>query len=119
MLNCYGPASDPGRRLNGGLLVKLFKRWQQRKEIYELQLRIDHCRTTIEEVHSALLKEEIQPEIAEQFRRLEEALEQVDVKQLGNRDIEKIEMATNKLLDEFRSLYLQGKLRNIYEGPVH
>ena len=99
--------------------MKLFKRWQQRKEIYELQLRIDHCRTTIEEVHSAILKDEIQPEIAEQFRRLEEALEQVDVNQLGNRDIEKIEMATNKLLDEFRSLYRQGKLRNIYEGPVH
>ena len=99
--------------------MKLFKRWRQRKEIGELQLRIDHCRTTIEEVHSALLKEEIQPEIAEQFRRLEEALEQVDVNQLGNRDIEKIEIATNRLLDEFRSLYLQGKLRNIHEGPVH
>ena len=99
--------------------MKFFKRWQHRKEIRELQLRIDHCRTTIEEVHSALLKEEIQPEIAEQFRRLEAALEQVDVNQLGNRDIEKIEMATNKLLDEFRSLYSQGKLRNIYEGPMH
>jgi hypothetical protein len=99
--------------------MKLFKRWQQRKEVHELQLRIDHCRTTIKEVHSALLQEEIQPEIAEQFRRLEKALEQVDVKQLGNRDMEKIEMATNNLLEEFSSLYRQGKLRNIYEGPVH
>jgi hypothetical protein len=99
--------------------VKFFKRWQQRKEIRELRLRIDHCRTTIREVHRALLKEEIQPEIAEQFRRLESALEQVDVHQLGNRDMEKIEMATNNLLGEFRSLYSQGKLRNIYEGPVH
>ncbi len=99
--------------------MKFFKRWQQRKEIRELQLRINHCRTTIEEVHRALLKEEIQPEIAEQFKRLEAALEQVDVNQLGNRDIEKIEMATNKLLDEFRSLYTEGKLRNIHEGPMH
>ena len=99
--------------------MKFFKRWQQRKEIRELRLRIDHCRTTIKEVHRALLKEEIQPEIAEQFKRLESALEQVDVHQLGNRDMEKIETATNNLLDEFRSLYDQGKLRNIYEGPVH
>ncbi len=99
--------------------MKLFKRWQQRREVRELQLRIDHCRTTIAEVHKALLREEIQPEIVEQFRRLEAALEQVDVGQLGNRDIEKIEMATNKLLDEFRSLYRQGKLKNIYDGPVH
>lgn len=99
--------------------MKLFKRWQQRREVRELQLRIDHCRTTIAEVHKALLGEEIQPEIVEQFCRLEAALEQVDVGQLGNRDIEKIEMATNKLLDEFRSLYCQGKLKNIYDGPVH
>ncbi len=63
--------------------------------------------------------DEVQPEITQQFRRLEAALEQVDVTQLRNRDLEKIEMATNKLLDEFRSLYRQGKLKNIYDGPVH
>ncbi len=99
--------------------MKLFKRWMQRKELRELQLRIDHCRSTIEEVHKALLMDEVQPEIAQQFRRLEAALDQVDVTQLGNRDLEKIEMATNKLLSEFRSLYHQGKLRNIHDGPVH
>jgi site-specific recombinase len=99
--------------------VKLFKRWMQRKELRELQLRIDQCRSTIEEVHKALLMDEVQPEIAQQFRRLEVALDQVDVTQLRNRDLEKIEMATNKLLAEFRSLYRQGKLRNIHDGPVH
>ena len=99
--------------------MRLFRRWKQRKEVRELQLRIDHCRTTIAEVHRALLSDEVQPEIAEQFHRLESALSQVDVSQLGNRDIDKIEMATNKLLEEFRSLYRQGKLKNIYDGPVH
>ena len=99
--------------------MRLFRRWKQRKEVRELQLRIDHCRTTIAEVHRALLSDEVQPEIAEQFHRLESALNQVDVSQLGNRDIDKIEMATNKLLEEFRSLYRQGKLKNIYDGPVH
>lgn len=84
-----------------------------------MQLRIDHCRTTIAEVNSALLMDEVQPEIAEQFRRLEAALEEVDVTQLKNSDLEKIEMATNKLLGEFRSLYSQGKLKNIYDGLVH
>jgi hypothetical protein len=63
--------------------------------------------------------DEVQPEIAEQFRRLEAALEEVDVTQLKNSDLEKIEMATNKLLGEFRSLYSQGKLKNIYDGLVH
>ena len=99
--------------------VKLFRRWKQRQEVRELQLRIDHCRTTIAEVHGALLSEEVQPEIAEQFSRLESALDQVDASQLGYSDMENIEIATNKLLEEFRSLYRQGKLKNIYDGPVH
>ena len=99
--------------------MKFLKRWMKRKEVRELQLRIDHCRSTIAEVHEALSMDEVLPEIAEQFLRLEEALDQVDVTKLNHRDLEKIEMATNRLLDEFRSLYRQGKLKNIHDGPVH
>ena len=99
--------------------MKLFERWVKRQVVRELQLRIDHCRSTIAEVHGALSMEQVQPEIAEQFLRLEEALDQVDVASLNHRDLEKIEMATNKLLDEFRSLYRQGKLKNIHNGPIH
>jgi hypothetical protein len=62
---------------------------------------------------------EVQPEMAEQFRQLEASLEQVDVTRLKNRDLHEIEMATNKLLGEFRSLYHQGKLKNIYDGLLH
>jgi len=57
--------------------------------------------------------------MAEQFRQLEASLEQVDVSRLKNRDLQEIEMATNKLLGEFRSLYRQGKLKNIYDGLLH
>jgi hypothetical protein len=99
--------------------VNIFRRWTKRKEIREVKLRIDHCRSTIAEVHEALLIDEVQPEIAQQFRHLEEALEQVDVTQLNSRDLEKIEIATNRLLAEFRSLYRQGKLKSIHDGPVH
>jgi hypothetical protein len=63
--------------------------------------------------------DEVQPEVADQFRRLEAALELVDVTQLKNRDLEKIEMATNNLLSEFRGLYHQGRLKNIYDGFVN
>ena len=99
--------------------MKFFKRWMKRKEVRELQLRIDHCRTTIAEVHGALLIKEVQPEIAKQFQRLEAALKQVDVARLNHRNLEKIEMATNRLLDEFRCLYSEGKLKNIHDGPIH
>ena len=99
--------------------MKFLKRWVKGKELRELQLRIDHCRRTIAEVHEALSMDDVQPEIVEQFRRLEEALDLVDVTKLNHRDLDKIEMATNRLLDEFRSLYRQGKLKNIHDGPVH
>jgi hypothetical protein len=99
--------------------VKLFNRWKKRKKIREVQLRIDHCRSTIAEVHRALLIDEVQPEIAQQFHRLETALDEVDAALLNQRDLERIEVATNKLLAEFRSLYRQGKLKNIHEGLMH
>jgi hypothetical protein len=71
------------------------------------------------EVEKALRSEELRPELIEQFRRLGEALAQVDVSEIEEGDLEKIEKATNKLLSEFRSLYLQGKLRNIHDGLLH
>ncbi len=71
------------------------------------------------EVEKALRSEELRPELIEQFRRLGEALAQVDVSEIEERDLEKIETATNKLLSEFRGLYLQGKLKNIHDGLLH
>lgn len=99
--------------------MKVLRWWAKRRGVRELQLRIDHCRSTISEVHRALLVDQVQPEIGEQFHRLEAALEQVDVSQLNTRDLEKIETATNRLLAEFRSLYRKGKLGIIHEGTLH
>jgi DNA-binding transcriptional regulator GbsR (MarR family) len=99
--------------------MRFFKRWQEKRKARELQLRIDHCRRTMAEVENALGSEELQPELSEQFHRLGEALAEVDVSQVGERDLEKIETVTNKLLSEFRGLYLQGKLKNIHDGRLH
>ncbi|NTW38238.1 MAG: hypothetical protein HGB17_19545, partial [Syntrophobacteraceae bacterium] len=95
------------------------KRWQKKREVRELQLRIDHCRRTIADVEKALRTEELWPDLAVPFRRLGAALARVDVSQLDERELEKIETATNKLLSEFRTLYLQGKLKNIHTGLLH
>jgi hypothetical protein len=99
--------------------MRFFKRWPRKMEARELRLRIDHCRRTMAEVEKALRSEELRPELIEQFRRLGEALAQVDVSEIEGRDLEEIETATNKLLSEFRSLYLQGKLKHIHDGLLH
>ena len=100
-------------------MIRFLKRWQKKRAVRELQLRIDHCRKTIADVEKALSAEELRPEIALPFRRLGAALERVDVSQLDEPELEKIETATNKLLSEFRTLYLQGKLKNIHTGLLH
>jgi hypothetical protein len=99
--------------------MRFFKRWPRKMEARELRLRIDHCRRTMAEVEKALRSEELRPELIEQFRRLGEALAEVDVSEIEGRDLEEIETATNKLLSEFRSLYLQGKLKHIHDGLLH
>lgn len=99
--------------------MRLLKRWQKKRAGRELQLRIDHCRRTIADVEKALRTEELRPELAVPFRHLGAALARVDVSQLDERELEKIETATNKLLSEFRSVYLQGKLKNIHNGLLH
>jgi hypothetical protein len=99
--------------------MTFLKRWQKKRQGRELQLRIDHCRRTIADVEQALRNEELRPELAVPFRRLGEALARVDVSRLDERELEKIETATNKLLSEFRSLYLQGKLKHIHTGLLH
>jgi hypothetical protein len=100
-------------------MMRLLKRWQKKRAGRELQLRIDHCRRTIADVEKALRTEELRPELAVPFRHLGAALARVDVSQLDERELEKIETATNKLLSEFRGLYLQGKLKNIHNGLLH
>lgn len=99
--------------------MRLLKRWQKKRAGRELQLRIDHCRRTIADVEKALRTEELRPELAVPFRHLGAALARVDVSQLDERELEKIETVTNKLLSEFRSLYLQGRLKNIHNGLLH
>ena len=100
-------------------MIRFLKRWQKKRAVRELQLRIDHCRRTIADVEKVLCTEELRPEIAVPFRRLGAALARVEISQLDERELERIETATNKLLSEFRTLYLQGKLKNIHTGLLH
>ena len=98
---------------------EFLKRWQKGRAVRELQLRIDHCRGTIGDLERALRTEDLRPELAVPFRRVEAALARVDVSRLNEQELKKIETATNKLLSEFRPLYLQGNLKNIHTGLLH
>jgi len=69
------------------------------------KMRIENCVNTIIEVHKFLGSQKINPEIIDQFRRLKDVVEVLNIGKVTEDDIEKIELATNSLLNELRVLF--------------
>ncbi len=79
-----------------------------------LKLRVESCVDTILELDKSLGKGKIGQDVIERFERLRESLESVADDTMDERDISRIEDATNQLLSEIRvSLGKQGC------GPLH
>jgi hypothetical protein len=69
------------------------------------RMRIENCVNTIIEVHKFLGSQQISPEIIDQFRRLKDVVEVLNIGKVTEDDIEKIELATNSLLSELKVLF--------------
>ena len=65
-----------------------------------LRLRLENCVTTILELDRHLGKGQVRPVIVYQFQRLQNFLLNISAETVNEVDIEKIEEATNLLLDE-------------------
>lgn len=68
-----------------------------------LRLRMENCVATILEVNRNLGTGRIRPEIIRQFERLKAFVHAVSEETVDEDDIDRIEEATNQLLDEIRS----------------
>jgi len=68
-----------------------------------LRLRMENCVATILEVNRNLGAGQIRPEIIRQFERLKAFVHAVSEETVDEDDIDRIEEATNQLLDEIRS----------------
>jgi hypothetical protein len=61
----------------------------------------------------------IKPEIVEQFKRLRDSLQYVTDDSVDEKDINRIEEATNHLLQEVRRIVGESSVISLHEGMAH
>jgi hypothetical protein len=83
------------------------------------KLRVESCIDTILELDRNLGKGKIRKDVIERFERLRESLENVADETIDERDISKIEEATNQLLSEIRVSLGEQRSKPLRDGPRH
>lgn len=84
-----------------------------------LRLRVESCVKIILDLNRQLGEGKIKPEIIEQFERLKDSLEYVTDDTVDERDIDRIEEATNHLLAEVRVAYADMPVDALYKIQTH
>ncbi len=97
----------------------IFKRFLQKKDRKHYRLRVESCVETILDLNQRLGDGKIKPEIVEQFKRLKDSLQFVTDDSVDEKDISRIEEATNHLLQEVKRILGEKKLTALHEGDAH
>jgi hypothetical protein len=83
------------------------------------KLRVESCVDTILQLDKSLGKGKIRQDVVERFERLRESLENVADETIDERDISRIEEATNQLLSEIRVSLGARVSQSLHEGQKH
>ena len=86
---------------------------------YKYRLRVEICIGTIIDVHKSINNPYGSDDFLSQFEKLKEAVDNMDMSQVSERDVLMVEQATNALLGEFRSIYETGDYGPVYEREKH
>lgn len=97
----------------------IFKRLLHKQERKHFRLRVESCVETILDLNQRLGEGKIKPEIVEQFRRLKDSLQYVTDDSVEEKDIYRIEEATNNLLQEVRRAVGEQNISALHEGVAH
>ncbi len=84
-----------------------------------LRLRVESCINTVLDLNEKLGEGKIKPEIIEQFERLRDSLSHATDETVDERDISRIEDATNQLLIQIKNIYGEDIPDSLYEGRRH
>jgi hypothetical protein len=98
------------------MLKRILKRRHQSKHF---RLRVESCVDTILLLNKSLGKGKIRQDVIERFERLKESLVNVHDESIDERDISRIEEATNQLLSEIRASLGTEAPQSLHEGQVH
>ena len=83
------------------------------------QLRLASCVNTIIEVHASLDADRLDPSLIKKFEDLKQALEYLELDGISEVEIQRVEQATNRLLDELRILFTDEEQHPIHDGFRH
>ncbi|MCU0574328.1 MAG: hypothetical protein MUF52_05020 [Syntrophobacteraceae bacterium] len=97
----------------------IFKRFLHKQGRKYFRLRVESCVETILDLDQRLGDGRIKPEIVEQFRRLRDSLQYVTDDSVDEKDINRIEEATNHLLQEMKQWVGDENLTTFHEGTAH
>ncbi len=97
----------------------IFKRFMHKQDRKYFRQRVESCVETILELDQRLGDGKIKPEIVDQFRRLRDSLQYVTDDSVDEKDINRIEEATNHLLQEVKRLVGENERISLYEGLAH
>jgi hypothetical protein len=97
----------------------ILRRFRQRQNSRHLRLRVESCVNTILALNESLGEGKIKPEIIQQFEQLKDSLQYVDDENVDEKDIFRIEEATNQLLEEIRTSFEDKDLSLSHEGQTH
>ncbi len=79
------------------------------------RLRVKSCIGTIIDVHRLLGSKYENQEFLEQFEKLQEAVECLDMSSVSEGDVLLVEQATNALLKEFKTIFKSGDIGPVYQ----
>jgi hypothetical protein len=97
----------------------ILRRLQPRRRSQHLRLRVESCVDVILELDQLLGEGKIRPEIIRQFQRLKEYLHYVDDELVDEKDISRIETATNQLMAEIGTALGKDRVGSLHEGRIH
>jgi hypothetical protein len=97
----------------------VFKRLGAKQKSKHLRLRIESCVDTILQLNSKLGTGAIKPEVVRQFEKLRDSLQYVTDETVDEKDINRIEQATNQLLKEIGSSWKEEKGTGLTPDRVH
>jgi len=80
---------------------------------------VESCVDTILQLDKSLGKGRIRPEVVEKFERLKESLVNVVEDKIDEKDISRIEEATNQLLSEIRVSLGVAVAQSFHDGQTH
>ena len=83
------------------------------------RLRVESCVDTILQLDKSLGKGRIRPEVVEKFERLKESLVNVVEDKIDEKDISRIEEATNQLLSEIRVSLGAAVAQSFHDSQTH